>query len=122
MYPWDDAIPPEDLARYLAAGYGDAFGGDEFRAISAGASPALIVVDMTLAFVDGRWPTGCSGTGWPAVAATARLLAEVRPARASPSSSPRCTRTRAMSPLRPRRGVGRRWAAVFPTLRCLPAT
>lgn len=78
MYPWSDAIPPDDIARYLAAGYGDTFSGDEFRAISAGTSPALIVVDMTLAFVDGRWPTGCGDTARPAVEAAARLLAEVR--------------------------------------------
>ena len=78
MYPWDDAIPADDLARYQASGYGDAIGGTEFRAISAGTAPALILVDMTLAFVDGRWPTGCPDTGWPAVAAAARLLAEVR--------------------------------------------
>ena len=78
VYPWNDAIPPDDIGRYLAAGYGDSFSGDEFRAISAGTSPALIVVDMTLAFVDGRWPTGHSQTGWPAVDANARLLAEVR--------------------------------------------
>ncbi len=77
-YPWRDAIPADDIARYLAAGYGDTFSGDEFRAISAGTSPALIVVDMTLAFVDGRWPTGCGDTGGPAVEANARLLAEMR--------------------------------------------
>lgn len=78
MYPWHDAIGADDLARYLAAGYGDAFSSGEFRAISAGASPALVVVDMTLAFVDGRWPTGCAETGPAAVEATVRLLAEVR--------------------------------------------
>ena len=78
MYPWVGAIPAEDVARYAAAGYGDAFGAEEFRAISAGTLPALIVVDMTLAFVDGRWPTGAPDTGWPAVAATAELLAEMR--------------------------------------------
>ena len=78
VYPWNDAIPPDDIARYLAAGYGDTFSGDEFRAISAGTSPALIVVDMTLAFVDGRWPTGCPETAGPAVEANARLLAEMR--------------------------------------------
>ncbi|MYH77516.1 MAG: isochorismatase family protein [Acidimicrobiaceae bacterium] len=78
MYPWHDAIPPDDTARYLAAGYGDTFSGDEFRAISAGTSPALVVVDMTLAFVDGRWPTGCPETAWPAVDANARLLDEFR--------------------------------------------
>ena len=78
MYPWHDAIPPDDTARYLAAGYGDTFSGDEFRAISAGTSPALVVVDMTLAFVDGRWPTGCGETARPAVGANARLLDEFR--------------------------------------------
>ena len=78
VYPWHDAIPPDDTARYLAAGYGDTFSGDEFRAISAGTSPALVVVDMTLAFVDGRWPTGCGDTAWPAVEANARLLDEFR--------------------------------------------
>ena len=78
MYPWNDAIPDDDIARYLAAGYGDTFSGDEFRAIGAGTSPALIVVDMTLAFIDGRWPTGCGDTGWPAVEANARLLDEMR--------------------------------------------
>ncbi len=78
MYPWHDAIPADDTARYLAAGYGDTFSGDEFRAISAGTSPALVVVDMTLAFVDGRWPTGCPETAWPAVDANARLLDEMR--------------------------------------------
>ena len=78
VYPWHDAIPPDDTARYLAAGYGDTFSGDQFRAISAGTSPALVVVDMTLAFVDGRWPTGCPETAWPAVDANARLLDEMR--------------------------------------------
>ena len=78
VYPWHDAIPPDDTARYLAAGYGDTFSGDEFRAISAGTSPALVVVDMTLAFVDGRWPTGCGDTAWPAVEANVRLLDEFR--------------------------------------------
>ena len=78
MYPWQDAIPADDLARYQAAGYGDTIAGTEARAISAGTSPALIVVDMTLAFVDGRWPTGCPETAWPAVEANARLLAEMR--------------------------------------------
>ncbi|MXZ53513.1 MAG: isochorismatase family protein [Acidimicrobiaceae bacterium] len=78
VYPWHDAIPPDDTARYLAAGYGDTFSGDEFRAISAGTSPALVVVDMTLAFVDGRWPTGCPETARPAVDANARLLDEMR--------------------------------------------
>ena len=78
MYPWEGAIPPDDLARYQAAGYGGTIAGTEPRAISAGTAPALILVDMTLAFVDGRWPTGCADTGWPAVAASERLLTEFR--------------------------------------------
>lgn len=73
MYPWEDVIPEEDRQRYQAAGYGS-----EYRPISAGTRPALIVVDMTRAFVDSRWPTGNSETGFPAVDATARLLGEAR--------------------------------------------
>ncbi len=73
MYPWDEAIPFEDRRRYQAAGYGT-----EYRAISAGAKPAVIVVDMTREFVDSRWPTGHSETGYPAVAANLRLLGVAR--------------------------------------------
>lgn len=73
MYPWDDVIPEADRQRYKAAGYGS-----EYRPISAGTRPAVIVVDMTREFVDSRWPTGNSETGYPAVAANARLLEEAR--------------------------------------------
>lgn len=73
MYPWDDVIPDEDRERYRSAGYGD-----EYRPIDAGTKPAVIVVDMTREFVDGRWPTGNSETGFPAVKANARLLETAR--------------------------------------------
>ncbi len=80
-YPWDDVVPAEDRSRFDAAGYGTTAGAPglgAYRPISAGVCPALLVVDMTRAFVDSRWPTGCSETGYPAVAATAELLAEMR--------------------------------------------
>lgn len=68
-YPWEGAIPEEDMARYRASGYGS-----HARAIDAGSRPCLIVVDMTRAFVDSAYPTGNSETGWPAVEANERLL------------------------------------------------
>ncbi len=68
-YPWEGAIPDEDMARYRASGYGT-----HPRAIDAGTKPCVIVVDMTLAFVDSGYPTGHSETGWPAVDANERLL------------------------------------------------
>lgn len=73
VYPWDDVIPEADRQRYKAAGYGN-----EYRPITAGTRPAVIVVDMTREFVDSRWPTGNSETGYPAVAANARLLETAR--------------------------------------------
>jgi nicotinamidase-related amidase len=44
-----------------------------------GDTPAIIVVDMTYGFVDSAVPLGHSETGYPAVAAIRRLLAEARP-------------------------------------------
>lgn len=73
MYPWDDVIPEEDRDRYKAAGYGN-----EYRPIDAGNKPGVLVVDMTREFVDGRWPTGHSETGFPAVKANNQLLTEAR--------------------------------------------
>jgi maleamate amidohydrolase len=66
--PWDGAIGPEDRAAFLAGG------GQEDRPIEAGDHPALIIVDMTRAFVDSRYPTGWSPTGYPAVGANRKLL------------------------------------------------
>lgn len=70
--PWSDLIPSEDVKSFSRG-----FDAAE-RAISAGTKPALVVVDMTRAFVDGAYPTGHSETGWPAVAANAELLEAAR--------------------------------------------
>ncbi len=72
--PWEGIIPPEDI---------EAFGrgfNQQLRPMSAGSAPALIIVDMTRAFVDSAYPSGFSPTGWPAVAANATILAAARSA------------------------------------------
>ena len=66
--PWADLIPSDDLSNFKR-GFDPAA-----RPMSAGSKPAIVVIDMTLAFVDSAYRTGHSETGWPAVAATARLL------------------------------------------------
>ncbi|MQB01307.1 MAG: isochorismatase family protein [Actinobacteria bacterium] len=73
-FPWDGVIPTEDLEAFA--------GGREMivRDLDVGDSPALLVVDMTRAFVDSAYPLGWSDTGWPAVDATAALLAAARSA------------------------------------------
>ncbi len=71
--PWDDVIPLEDRAAFSTG-----FEMGEARPIAAGIRPAVIVVDMTRAFVDSAYPKGFGETGWPAAAATAELLAAAR--------------------------------------------
>jgi nicotinamidase-related amidase len=70
--PWSDLIPPRDVGSF--GGGFDA----ESRPMSAGTRPALVVVDMTMAFVDSAYPTGHGDTGWPAVKANVTLLAAAR--------------------------------------------
>ena len=70
--PWTGSIPPEDLMTFEGGEAADA------RPMSAGTSPALIIVDMTVAFVDSAYPTGHSPTGWPCVDANVELLAHAR--------------------------------------------
>ncbi|HVB04800.1 MAG TPA: isochorismatase family protein [Acidimicrobiales bacterium] len=72
--PWDGIMPPEDV---------EAFGRGfdrQYRPMTPGKKPALIIVDMTIAFVDSAYPTGFSPTGWPCVEANATLLAAARAA------------------------------------------
>lgn len=70
--PWEGYIPESDIRSFKKdADFID-------RGISAGTRPALVIVDMTRAFVDGRYPTGWSETGYPAAAANAKLLAAAR--------------------------------------------
>lgn len=70
--PWADTIPADDIAAFS----GGASNLD--RPLDLGERPALLVVDMTRAFVDSAFPTGWSPTGEPAVAANALLLAAAR--------------------------------------------
>lgn len=72
MYPWTDIIPETDVQSFRMG-----FDGVE-RSLEAGTKPALIIVDMTRAFVDSSYPTGWSETGYPAVAANQRLLQAAR--------------------------------------------
>lgn len=72
--PWEGLIPHEDEAAF-GAGFAQAS-----RPMEAGTRPALIVVDMTRAFVDSAYPTGWSQTGYPAAAANQRLLSAARDA------------------------------------------
>jgi len=70
--PWDGIIPSEDVAAF-----GRGFD-RQYRPMTPGTRPALIIVDMTRAFVDSTYPTGFSPTGFPAVAANAELLQTAR--------------------------------------------
>lgn len=71
--PWEGVIPERDVGSF-----GDGRQAAD-RPVSAGTSPAIVVVDMTLAFVDSAYRTGHSETGWPCVAANRALLAKARP-------------------------------------------
>ena len=64
MAAWDNVIPPEDLAAMREWGASRGFG----------EQPALLVVDMTYAFVDERFPLGYGRTGRPCAAAIGTLL------------------------------------------------
>ena len=70
MPVWEDIIPQEDLQAYSKSGWG--------LRREWGQRPALLIVDMTRAFVEDRFPLGWSKTGLPAVAAIKRLLEKVR--------------------------------------------
>jgi nicotinamidase-related amidase len=70
--PWNDLIPSTDVSSFQR-GFDAAA-----RPVTAGTKPAVVIVDMTLAFVDSAYPTGHSDTGWPAVEANARLLEAAR--------------------------------------------
>ncbi len=73
MAIWDSLITDEDREAY-----------GHFRArqsIGAGERPALLVVDMTYAFVDSMFSSGFSKMGWPCVRAIKELLDLARPKR-----------------------------------------
>jgi nicotinamidase-related amidase len=77
---WRDVIPAVDLAIYDAAGYG--------RRGARGASPALLVIDVTYGFIGrdplpilesiARYPNSCGERGWEALDRIALLLEGAR--------------------------------------------
>lgn len=70
MAIWDDVIPAEDKAmldRYRGA-----------KEVGFGERPALLIVDMTYAFVDDRFSSGYSKTGVPCAENIATLLGVAR--------------------------------------------
>lgn len=70
MAAWDDIIPAADRA-VLADEWGN-------NRVGMGVRPVVLVVDMTNAFVDDRYPLGYGATGWPCVDAIASLLDHTR--------------------------------------------
>jgi len=66
-----DIIPAEERARYAKGNMG--------KRVGFGARPAVLVVDMTRAFTEDRFPLGCSVAGVPCAAAIRALLDAVRP-------------------------------------------
>lgn len=67
--PLDDRVALEKM-----------WGGDIRQSPGLGERPALLVVDMTEAFVRDEWPTGWAATGKPCADAIGRLLTAVRAA------------------------------------------
>jgi maleamate amidohydrolase len=66
-----DIIPPAERERYAKGNMG--------KRVGFGACPAVLVVDMTRAFTEDRFPLGCAAAGTPCAAAIRRLLDTVRP-------------------------------------------
>ncbi len=73
MAIWDDVIPANERPVFDTAGMGGA-------RVGFGERSALVIVDMSYAFVDSAFPLGDSRDGWPAVAAIQRLQAAAREA------------------------------------------
>ncbi len=66
-----DIIPAEERARYARGNMG--------KRVGFGARPAVLVVDMTRAFTEDRFPLGCSAVGGPCAVAIRALLDAARP-------------------------------------------
>ena len=66
-----DIIPPEERERYAKGNMG--------KRVGFGPRPAVLVVDMTRAFTEDRFPLGCRAAGVPCAAAIRTLLEAVRP-------------------------------------------
>lgn len=66
-----DLIPPEERARYVKGNMG--------ARVGFGKRPAILVVDMTRAFIEDRFPLGSSKAGEPCAQAIQQLLDVARP-------------------------------------------
>lgn len=83
MWPWEDKLTERDKMVFEAGGYG--------RKQGLGQRPAILIIDVTYAFVGDRpepilesikrWRNSSGEEGWQAVAAIQRLLALARPRR-----------------------------------------
>jgi len=82
MKPWQDIIPPQDLAVYERAGFGHSGG--------VGRRAALLIIDTQYRTVGTRprpilesldeYPTSCGDIGWTAIGHIARLIPAFRAA------------------------------------------
>jgi maleamate amidohydrolase len=70
MAVWDDVLDEQDKKMFAKAKMG---GSGTF-----GERPAVVIVDMTYGFADSKFRLGYSETGYPAVAATSKLLQKAR--------------------------------------------
>lgn len=66
-----DIIPPDERARYAKGNMG--------KRVGFGDRLAILVVDMTRAFTEDRFPLGCSAAGAPCARAIRQLLDAARP-------------------------------------------
>jgi len=55
MAVWDEFVPPGELERLRANGFGED--------VTVGDRPCLLVVDVTLSFISTDYPTGCGQVG-----------------------------------------------------------
>ena len=71
MAIWDDVVPVDERYLFVEKGW-------QSGELPHGTRPAVLVVDMTNAFVTDDYPTGWAATGMPAAAAIKDLLGVVR--------------------------------------------
>ncbi|GAB3456870.1 isochorismatase family protein [Actinophytocola sediminis] len=67
---WDEFVPAGELDRLRANGFGGP--------VELGERPCLLVVDVTLSFIDTAYPTGCGQMGWDRLPAIVSLLETAR--------------------------------------------
>ncbi|MPZ83832.1 MAG: isochorismatase family protein [Actinophytocola sp.] len=70
MAVWDEFVPAGELDRLRANGFGGA--------VEVGERPCLVVIDVTLSFIDTSYPTGCGDMGWERLPAIVSLLETAR--------------------------------------------